>query len=134
MWYLLARTVLTKIVDRALTRSVRPVLLGFITFFAAPVIIVILTVSVLGTFVGLASFFAYVLLLFITIMSMSAVLGVFALRQYKKQSVPVVTPLSLLLGVALLAIALAIPVVGPILFLSLFLVTMGAIADVLLRP
>jgi hypothetical protein len=134
MWYLLARTILTKIVNRALTQSIRPVLLGFITFFAAPVIIVILTVSVLGTFVGLASFFAYMLLLFITVMSMSAVIGVLALRQYKKKTIVAVTPLSLLLGVSLLAIALVIPVVGPILFLGLFLVTMGAIADLLLRP
>lgn len=134
MWYLLARTVITKIVDRALARSIRPVLLGFITFFAAPVIIIILTVSVLGTFVGLASFFAYMLLLFITAMSMAAVLGVFALRQYKKQAVPAVNPLSLLLGVALMALILVVPVVGPMILLGLFLVTMGAIADILLRP
>lgn len=134
MWYLLARTVLTKIVDRALARSIRPVLLGFITFFAAPVIIVILTVSVLGTFVGLASFFAYMLLIFISAMSMAAVVGVMTLRQYKKQPVATVTPLALLVGVALLTMALVVPVVGPILLLGLFLVTMGAIADLLLRP
>ena len=134
MWYLLARTVLTKIVDRALTRSIRPILLGFITFFAAPVIIVILTVSVLGTFVGLASFFAYMLLLFITVMSMAAVIGVLALRQYKKKAVVAVNPLALLLGVSLLALALVVPFVGPLLIMGLFLITMGAIADLLLRP
>jgi hypothetical protein len=134
MWYLLARTILTKIVDRALIRSVRPILLGFITFFAAPVIIIILTVSVLGTFVGLASFFAYMLLLFVTIMSMVAVVGVLALRQYKKHKVVNVSPLTLLLGVVLLTSLFLVPVIGPIILLGLFLVTMGAIADLLLRP
>lgn len=133
MWYLLARTILIKIVDQALTRSIRPFLLGFITFFAAPVIILILAVSVLGTFVGIASFFAYMLLLFITVMSMSAVIGVLALRQYKNKSLPTVTPLSLLLGVILLALLIVVPVVGPALLLVLFLITMGAIADLVLK-
>ena len=45
VWYLVARKLLTAIVDRALVRGIRPVATGFITFFAAPVIIVILTIS-----------------------------------------------------------------------------------------
>jgi len=67
-------------------------------------------------------------------MSMAAVIGVLALRQYKKQTAVAVTPLTLLIGVLLLAATLVVPVVGPILLLGLFLVTMGAIADLLLRP
>jgi hypothetical protein len=126
--------VLTKIVDRALKRSIRPILLGFITFFAAPVIIVILTVSVLGTFVGIASFFAYMLMLFIATMSIAAVAGALAFRQYKKQSVNTVSPATLLIGVGLIALCIMVPVIGPLALLALFLVTLGAMVDLLLRP
>ena len=134
IWYLLAKVVLKKIVDRALKRSVRPILLGFITFFAAPVIIVILTVSVLGTFVGLASLFAYLLMIFIAVMSIAAVAGALVFRQYKKQSVNSVSPFTLLLGVAVMVLCIVVPVIGPLALTALFLVTLGAMVDLLLRP
>lgn len=133
VWYLLARKLLTAIVDRALVRGIRPVATGFVTFFGAPVIIVILTVSVLGTLVGITAFAAYLFAVLLAIVSSAAVLGQLIVKLYKKELSPL-SPLTLCIGVAVMTLLAVIPVLGPIALAALFLITLGSLVDLVLHP
>lgn len=133
VWYLVARKFLTVIVERALVRTIRPTATGFITFFAAPAVIIILTVSVLGTLVGVTAFVAYLFAILLAIVSSAAVLGQFLLQLYTKKSEPL-APLTLLFGVAGIVALAIIPVLGVVLLFFLFLITLGALVDVVLHP
>ena len=133
VWYLIARKLLTSIVDRALVRGIRPVATGFITFFAAPVIIVILTISVLGTLVGITAFAAYLFAVLLAIVSSAAVLGQLIIKLYKKELSPL-SPLTLCIGVAAMTLLAVIPAIGPIALVALFMITLGALVDLVLHP
>jgi len=133
VWYLVARKLLTAIVDRALVRGIRPVATGFITFFAAPVIIVILTISVLGTLVGITAFAAYLFATLLAIVSSAAVLGQLIVKLYKKELSPL-SPLTLCIGVAAMTLLAVIPVFGLIALVGLFMITLGALVDLVLHP
>ncbi len=134
VWYMVARPFLTKIVERALTRSVRPTLIGLLTFFASPAIIIILTVSVLGTLVGISAFFAYVLIILLAFVSSSVVLGQLVMKYGFKKTTVELTPVTLALGVVVTSLCFLIPVLGQLVLLAAFVVTLGAIIDVILRP
>jgi hypothetical protein len=131
--YLVARKLLTAIVERALVRGIRPVATGFITFFAAPVIIVILTISVLGTLVGVTALAAYLFSVLLAVVSSAAVLGQLIVTRYKKEQLPL-APLTLCVGVATMTLLAAIPLIGPVVLLALFLVTLGSLVDLVLHP
>ncbi len=131
--YLVARKTLTAIVDRALVRGIRPVATGFITLFAAPVIIVILTVSVLGTLVGITALAAYLFAVLLAAVSTAAVLGQLIVKLYKKELSPL-SPLALCIGVAAMTLLAVLPVVGPIALVALFMITLGALVDLVLHP
>lgn len=132
VWYMVARTYLTKITERALARSVRPVLTGFIAFFATPVVSIILLMTMLGSVVGVAGLLAYLLFITLALVSAVAVIGQFATVHLKKAAVPL-APMSILLGVATTFICLIVPFVGPVILMTAFLVTLGAIVDLLLH-
>ncbi len=131
--YLVARKLLTAVVDRALVRGIRPVATGFITFFGAPVIIVVLTVSVLGTLVGITAFAAYLFAVLLAVVSSAAVLGQLITKLYKKEFLPL-TPLTLCIGVAAMTLLAVIPVIGLIALVALFMITLGALVDLVLHP
>ncbi len=135
-WFMVARTLLTHMVQRAVTKSVRPLLLGFITLIAAPVIFVVLTVSIIGSLVGVTGLLVYCALLITSVVGMAAVLGVFILSQIKKKKDASleVSPYSLVAGAVAVVLLAVIPLFGPIILLGLFLVTLGAIIDLMLRP
>lgn len=134
VWYMVARPFLTSIVERALTRSVRPTLIGLLTFFASPAIIIILTVSVLGTLVGISAFFAYVLALLLAFVSSSVVLGQLVMKYGFKKTTVEITPVTLGVGVLASSLCFVIPVLGQLVLLAAFVVTLGAIIDVIIRP
>jgi cytoskeletal protein CcmA (bactofilin family) len=133
IWYLIARRFLIKIINRALVRGIRPFATGFIAFFAAPLIAVILIVSVLGSFVGITALIAYIFALLLAVVSGVAVLGQFIVLHTRKGEQPL-SPLSLAIGVLAATLLAFVPLLGPILLLTLFLVTLGAIVDLLLHP
>ncbi|MEY2665725.1 MAG: hypothetical protein RLZZ480_830 [Candidatus Parcubacteria bacterium] len=133
VWYLVARNFLAHIVERALVRGIRPTATGFITFFAAPVIIVVLTVSVLGTLVGVTAFAAYLFAVLLSIISSAAVVGQLVVQTYKK-SATALTPLTLCVGVSVITVVAMIPKIGPLAIVVLFVVTLGALVDIILHP
>lgn len=135
-WYLIARSLFTRVVERAMVRSVRPVLLGFITLIAAPVIFTVLTVSIIGSLVGITGILLYIAFLVISIVAMSGTIGVLVLSLvYKKPGIATtVNPYSLTAGAFIVVALFAIPVLGFALLLAAFLVTLGALVDIILRP
>jgi cytoskeletal protein CcmA (bactofilin family) len=133
VWYMVARTFLQKIVDRALVRSARPGLLGFLAFLIVPLIIVVLLVSMLGTLVGLTALSAYFLMVCLGIVSGAAVLGQLIMK-LKKGNTNTISPLSLTLGVIGITVCALVPFVGGVVLLALLLVTVGAIVDIVIRP
>jgi hypothetical protein len=132
-WYLIARTLLTKIIDRALVRGIRPFATGFVMFFAAPVIIVVLIMSVLGTVVGITALVAYLFAILLAFLSIAPVLGQVVFQLVKKEKIPL-SPLGVVTGVAVAVILAIIPVFGIALLFGLFLITLGALVDLVLHP
>ncbi len=133
VWYLIARRFLIKIIDRALVRGIRPIATGFVAFFAMPVVSIILIMSVLGGFVGVAGLVAYVFAVLLALVSGTAVLGHFIMTHIKK-SEQTLSPITLGVGVVATLVAAFIPLLGLALLLTVFLVTLGAIVDLLLHP
>ncbi len=135
-WFLVARTLMVRLLERAITKSVRPLLLGFITLIAAPVIFVVLTVSIIGSLVGVAGVLAYITLLILSLVGMCAVVGVFVLSlvQKKHDVASLITPYSLVIGAVVVSVLIVIPVIGVVILFGAFLVTLGALVDLVLRP
>lgn len=133
-WFLLARALMVRMVERALVRSVRPVLLGFITLIAAPVVFVVLALSIIGTLVGIAGILFYITLLIVAFVGMSAIIGSLVMSHVTKKKEMAVTPYSLVVGACVLTLLLWIPILGPVVLMVAFIVTLGALVDLLLRP
>lgn len=133
VWYLVAKTTLIRITERALVRGIRPSATGFIFFFAAPVVIGILLLSVLGTMVGVAALVAYIFAILIALFSVSAVVGQIMMYVYKKRFPPI-TPMTLIVGVIGVCVLVLIPIVGPLVLIGLLIITLGAIVDLILHP
>lgn len=132
LWYLLARRMLNRVVMRALSPSVRPIITGVVVLLLAPFAISMLLVSVLGLFAGAALLFAYLLFLILSVVAAAAVVGHLVLSTLKK-GVNQVTLLTLAIGSALFSICFVVPVVGPILFLGFTVLTFGTLVDLLVR-
>ncbi|MEN9920124.1 MAG: hypothetical protein RL538_17 [Candidatus Parcubacteria bacterium] len=133
VWYLIAKQLLIRVTERALVRGIRPFATGFVFLFAAPVVFVVLIVSVLGSFVGVTALVAYLFAILLALFSMAAVLGQLLMYVYKKRFMPL-SPVILVSGVAGIALLVLVPVLGPALLLALFMVTLGALVDVVLHP
>lgn len=133
VWYLIAKNVLVRTTERALVRGIRPMATGFIFLFAAPVVTVILLLSVLGTLVGVTALVAYLFALLVSLFSVSAIVGQLMMYAYKKQFVPL-SPLTLIVGVAGVTLLALIPVLGPVTLIILCIVTLGALVDLVLHP
>lgn len=133
VWYLIARKFLSRIVDRALVRGIRPIATGFLTLFAAPVIISVLLFSVLGTLVGLTGLFAYLFALLLSIVSGAAVVGMLTMKLLKKAP-ETITPVVVIVGVLVISVCALIPVFNVLALTALFMVTLGAIVDIILHP
>ena len=134
VWYMVGRSFLSQIVNRALARSVRPTLTGLLTFFASPAIILILTVSVLGTLVGITAMFAFMLAILLSLISSTVVLGQLVMTKVFKQKSKDISPLTLGVGVLLTFACVIIPILGPMVLIATFIVTLGALVDVIIRP
>lgn len=133
VWYLVAKNVLVRVTERALVRGIRPMATGFIFFFAGPVVIMILILSVLGTMVGVTALVAYMFALLLSLFSVSALVGQLMMYVYKKRFPPI-TPLTLVLGVLGVALLALIPVIGAVTLIVLLIVTLGAFVDLVLHP
>jgi hypothetical protein len=133
VWYLVGKTLLVRTVDGALVRSIRPLATGFVFFFAGPVVIAILLVSVLGTMVGVAALVAYVFALLLALFSLATTVGQLTLYVYKKRF-EAITPLTIIIGSAVMVVLAFIPVLGLVVLLTLFLATLGSLVDLIIHP
>lgn len=135
-WFLVARSLLERVTKRAVTKSIRPLLLGFITLIAAPVIFIVLTASLIGGLIGVAGLLLYIVFLIASFIALPAVLGTFIIMNVikKKDNNWELTPYTLIVGTLGMMVLVVIPVIGPIVLLGLFLVTLGSLIDLILRP
>lgn len=131
--FLIARSLMVKMVERALVRGVRPALIGFITLVAAPVVFIVLAVSIIGTILGVTGILLYISLIIITLVGMASTLGSLIIMIVNKKKQLVVTPYSLVAGVVGVMLLILTPVLGPIGLFVLFIITLGAIVDMVLR-
>lgn len=132
LWYLLSRRMLQRVTNRALQPIIRPALVGGLVLLLTPFAISILLVSMLGFLAGVVLLATYVLFFTLSIVALPATLGQFSLALFRKE-VPSISLLSLLLGTAVVGLCLVVPVIGPIVLLGFFVLTFGAIVDLLIR-
>lgn len=123
--YLLFRKRVEALGAASLERTGFKAFIGFAALIVTPFAVVILLVSMLGTVVGLIGLASFILLLLLSMALMSVVVGSFlALVVTKKPSVNIVTILG---GAAALHVVLFIPVIGPMIMLAVFFITMGTL-------
>jgi len=137
VWYLLSRQTLQWVVNRAVNRSVRSLLIGFSILILVPIGASVLLVSTIGSLVGLILFTLYLLILTLGLVGSMAVFGSVIythLFSNKKPIKLVISPLTLILGVFAFMAALLVPFVGLLIITLGFLTTCGAIAETLFRP
>lgn len=132
VWYLLARRSLNRVATRALVPGVRPLIIGVLTITLTPFAIGVLLVSMLGTLVGLALLFAYALFVVLAIVAVPATLGKLLFGLLKKEAAAITLPM-LVVGTLVVAVCVAIPLVGPIVIFGFFILQFGAIVDLLIR-
>jgi cytoskeletal protein CcmA (bactofilin family) len=130
-WYLISRKSLERVANLALSRSFKPIAIGFAAIILTPFAIVILSVSVLGMLVGIALFFLYALLLMLGIIAMPALVGQ-AMMSLFNQSKKQFSLITLLVGVSGVVIIAILPLIGFYLLLGVVLLAVGAMIDLLL--
>lgn len=107
--------------------ALRALLLGFIFIFL-PVAIAVLFASVLGILIGIMALFIYILLLAITIPIMSYVVAKLVMKFFKHKKL---TLMHIILAVAVVVVLAHLPYLGLLVFLVLYLFTLGVILTLL---
>jgi hypothetical protein len=133
VWFWASKKTLGMVVERSMTLSVRPLLLGFLTLFLTPIIIGLLVISLLGLPIGMVLFFGYLLLLTLSFVGLPAVLGQLLMRSYNRAS-RLLSTLAFVVGVVAVAGLMMLPIVGPAIIVGFIIITLGAMVDCLIRP
>ena len=131
VWFLFFKRLLTSVVTLSSKHTLRSMLIGFGLFFLVPIAVGILIMSTLGSLLGLTLFFAYFVLIFVTVSILGITLGAYiALLSTKKETISIPY---IVLGTATVVALVLVPVVGPIVLLAAFFVTLGAVSTHLYR-
>ncbi len=131
-WFLVAKRQLQLVVQKALASTPRPFIVGMLTSILMPFAIGILIMSVLGAPIGFVLLFSYLALFVLSGVGMAAVSGSFIMRLFQKDAQQL-NLLSLMIGTFAVAVCFVIPIVGPLVLLALYFITLGAIVDLLLK-
>jgi cytoskeletal protein CcmA (bactofilin family) len=131
VFFLLSRKLLTNIVLKASERRVRPTLLGLGALLLSPLAIMILLVSVLGTFVGIVALFIYALLVLLALAATTAFAGYLALILFNQKS-DEINLATLGSGIVTIILLALVPIAGPIILFLLFVATLGALVGLVL--
>lgn len=123
--YLLFRKQVEELAASTVVSLPRFGLIGFAALVVVPIATIILLVSVLGILIGLIGLFVLLALCIVAITLMNVVAGVFVAKLITKKAV--VTVPTIIVGAATLHLLLWIPVIGPLVLLSVFLITLGAL-------
>ena len=132
LWYLLSRRLLQRVVNRALVPGIRSMLVGVLVLLLTPFAISILLVSMLGFFAGVVLLASYVLFFVLAMVAVPAVMAQFV-YSIVNDSAASVSLLRLIVGSLLVGVCILVPIVGPILLVGFFVLTFGALADLLIR-
>ncbi len=133
VWFLVSRRSLGIVADRALTKRVRPALLGVTVLFLAPFAFSLLFLSMVGTLVSLVIIFGYLLFITLSLIAAPAVMGRLLLNIFNQREKQV-TLLTLVVGVVAIALLMLLPVIGQVVLFILITVTFGTLFDLLLKP
>jgi len=131
-WYLVSKKTLTVVVNRAVSKSVRPFILGLVVMFLVPIAFVLLFVSMIGTLVSFVLLLGYALLIVLSLIAMSAVLGQFLLYIFDRPNQQL-TLLSVIVGTVGIAFFMLLPIIGQVALLILLVITFGSITDVVIK-
>jgi cytoskeletal protein CcmA (bactofilin family) len=105
--------------------------LGFVFVFMAPILVVILLVSVLGSLVGLVALCLFILLLVLAVPLLAITAGSLIASWIDTKSR--ITVPYILLGAVIVHLSMLVPVFGVAVVLWLFLATVGTLVDQLYR-
>ena len=131
VWFLFFKRLLNKVVTHTIEHTLRSMLIGFGIFFLVPIAAAILLMSTLGILLGLTLFFSYVVLILVAMSVLGIMLGAgIAFLTTKNASVTIPY---IVLGTSTAVLLLFIPVVGPMILLGTFLITLGAVSTHIYR-
>lgn len=131
-WHLVSRQSLNAVAKRAMVKSPRPIMYGFAALFFIPVAIVILFVSMIGTFVAIIFLLGYLQLLVFGLVGAVAVLGQVLSAAFNKHP-SAVSLLSIMIGIVGFTLLSLLPIVGQAILIICVILTMGAIIDTVIR-
>ncbi len=131
VWFLFFKRLLGNVVTHSVEHTLRSMLIGFGLFFLVPIAVGILVMSTLGSLLGITLFFAYFVLIFVTLTVLGITLGAYIAKLTTKKatvSIPYIV-----LGTSVAVALSLVPLVGPIVLLATFLITLGAVSTHLYR-
>jgi cytoskeletal protein CcmA (bactofilin family) len=131
VWYLLFPRLLGRVVVQGTEHAGRSLMVGFGFLILTPIAAGILMASALGALLGLALFFLYFGVVLMSVSVVAAVAGVYLYKIVKKDA-SVSLP-KVILGGVTTYLLLFVPVVGPLVLVLLWLLTLGALATHLYR-
>lgn len=129
--FLLLREKLQATVLHVTTYPLRAALLGFAVILLIPIASVILLASVLGSLLGFVLALSYLLLMVGGLIVAGAVLGSFIARLLGFATEP--TALTVTLGTILCYALFLVPIVGPLIAMIVLALTIGSMAELLIR-
>lgn len=106
---------------------------GFIALIVAPVLIIILFITLFGIPIGMLAFLSYILLIFISGIYSGVVVGSWASSAIHKTDGLTITWKNIVVGFVLLAILHFIPIFGWVVVMCIYLATVGSIMDAIHR-
>lgn len=129
--FLLIRAPLERLVARTVSSFGKQGIIGLGVLIGMPLVGALLTVSVIGSIVGIVILIAYVLLLFIAWIVSGIVLGSLVKRALHKGER--ITLLTVVGGTILFGLMIFLPFIGPILTIAFVVVVLGGISMALYR-
>lgn len=126
VWYLFFKNFSIRAVSYAEKNPLRSTFVGFEVLILTPIIVAILTLTMLGTIIGIVLLCAYILFILVAMLITPVLIGAYLVQlfEWKNQNYSV---LSVFLGTVVLTSLFFIPVVGLIVFLAVFLITLGTV-------
>lgn len=119
------------VVEGAAAEPLRMFGYGFVALVVVPVALILLLVTLFGAALGLVLALAYLLLLLVAGIYSGVVAGAWLSQLVYKSHAPKVTWKNVIVGVLVLTLVKLVPVVGWIIGLMIFLITLGSIAQML---
>lgn len=131
VWYLMFPRLLEKVSMHSLMHPHRAFIIGFALLMLTPLVSGIFIISNLGALLGVSTLFLYVGVVVMSIPITSTVVGI-AMSHFAKKG-DNVSMLKVILGTISIFVLMFIPLIGPILFIYVFMLTLGSLVTHLYR-